>query len=98
EHLRALWLMEATRYQVLPLDDRFVERNDPDLAGRPKLVRGTSQFLFGSMGRLNEWSTISIKNKSHSVTAQIDVPEGGAKGVIAAQGGRFGGWSFYIKE
>jgi arylsulfatase A-like enzyme len=95
--LRALWLMEASRYNVLPLDDRFVERNIPDLAGRPQLVRGTSQFLFGGTGRLNEWSVISIKNKSYAVTAEISVPESGAEGVIVAQGGRFGGWSLYAK-
>jgi arylsulfatase A-like enzyme len=95
--LQRLWLMEASKYNVLPLDDRFVERNLPDLAGRPQLVQGTSQFLFGGMGRLNEWSTISIKNMSHSVTAEVVVPSPGAQGVIVAQGGRFGGWSLYAK-
>ena len=95
--LRALWLMEAARYNVLPLDDRFVERNNPDLAGRPQLAWGTSQFLFGRTGRLNEWSLISIKNKSHAVTAEIEVPPAGAEGVIVSQGGRFGGWSLYAK-
>lgn len=96
--LRYLWLMEASRYNVLPLDDRFVERNNPDVAGRPKLVRGTSQFLFGGTGRMNEWSIISIKNQSHAVTAEIVVPHSGAEGVIVAQGGRFGGWSLYAKS
>jgi arylsulfatase len=93
--LRELWLMEATKYNVLPLDDRFVERNLPDVAGRPQLVRGTSQVLFAGAGRLTEAAVISLKNKSHTVTAEIVVPPTGAEGVIVAQGGRFGGWSLY---
>jgi arylsulfatase len=95
--LQRLWLMEASRYNVLPLDDRFVERNLPELAGRPQLVRGTSQFLFGGTGRMSEAAIISIKNKSHAVTAEVAVPDSGAEGVIVAQGGRFGGWSLYAK-
>ncbi len=95
--LQRLWLIEATRYNVLPLDDRGAERFNPDLAGRPVLIQGNTQILFGGMGRLSENSVISIKNKSHSVTAEIDVPESGAEGVIIAQGGNIGGWSLYAK-
>jgi arylsulfatase len=96
--LQRLFLIEATRYNVLPLDDRRFERFNPDLAGRPQLVRGTSQVLFGGMGRLSENSVLTLKNKSHAVTAQVVVPEGGANGVIVAQGGAFGGWSLYVHE
>jgi arylsulfatase A-like enzyme len=96
--LQRLFLIEATRYNVLPLDDRRAERFNSDLAGRPQLIRGKSQVLFGGMSRLSENSVLVIKNKSHSVTAQFDVPEGGAEGVIVAQGGAFGGWSLYLKE
>ena len=96
--LQRLWLMEAARFNVLPLDDRFVERNDAQLAGRPQITRGTSQLLFGGMGRLNEWTILSTKNKSHSITTELVVPAGGAEGVIVAQGGRFGGWAIYAKE
>jgi len=96
--LQRLWLIEATRYNVLPLDDRVAERLNPDLAGRPVLIRGNSQLLFGGMGRLSENSVINIKNKSHSVTAQIEVPKSGAEGVIIAQGGNIGGWSLYAKN
>jgi hypothetical protein len=83
---------------VLPLDDRRFERFNPDVAGRPQLVHGDSQLLFEGMGRLSENSVISIKNKSHAVTAQIDVPEGGGEGVIIAQGGAYAGWSLYLHE
>jgi arylsulfatase A-like enzyme len=95
--LQRLWLIEATRYNVLPLDDRGVERINSDLAGRPVLIKGKSQILFGNMGRLSENSVINIKNKSHSVTAEIVVPKTGAEGVIIAQGGNIGGWCLYAK-
>jgi arylsulfatase A-like enzyme len=96
--LQRLWLIEVSKYNVLPLDDRRVERFNSDIAGRPLLVQGTSQLLFGGMGRLSENSVLNVKNKSHTVTAEITVPDGGAEGVIVAQGGEFGGWSLYLVE
>jgi arylsulfatase len=95
--LQRLWLIEATKYKVLPLDDRRVERFNSDLAGRPQLVKGNSQLLFGGMGRLSENSVLVIKNKSFSITAEVDVPVKGAEGVIIHQGGAFGGMSLYAK-
>jgi arylsulfatase len=96
--LQRLWLIEATKYNVLPIDDRGAERLNADLAGRPTLIRGNTQLFFAGMGRLSENSVVSIKNKSFSVTAEVDVPEAGAEGVIIAQGGRFGGWCVYAKD
>ena len=96
--LQRLWLIEATKYNVLPMDDRTAERLEPTMAGRPTLIRGNSQLFFPGMGRLSENSVVSIKNKSFSVTAEVDVPDGGAEGVIIAQGGRFGGWAVYAKD
>jgi len=96
--LQRLFLIEATKYNVLPLDDRRAERFNPDLAGRPQLIRGRSQVLFGGMGRLSENSVVNVKNKSHAVTASVVVPEDGARGVVVAQGGAFGGWSLYAKD
>ncbi|WP_157416497.1 arylsulfatase [Agromyces allii] len=96
--LQRLWLIEAVKYNVLPIDDRTGERLSPELAGRPTLIHGTSQQFFPGMGRLSENSVVSIKNKSWSVTAEVEVPEGGANGVLIAQGGRFGGWTFYLHE
>ena len=95
--LQRLWLIEAVKYNVLPLDDRQIERLNSDLAGRPVLVKGNSQLLFAGMGRLSENSVVNIKNKSFAVTADLEVPDKGAEGVIIAQGGRFGGWSLYSK-
>ncbi|GAA1922837.1 arylsulfatase AtsD [Microbacterium aoyamense] len=96
--LQRLWLIEAVKYNVLPIDDRTGERLNSDLAGRPTLLRGTSQLLFSGMGRLSENSVVSVKNKSFSVTAEITVPAAGANGVVIAQGGRFGGWTIYFHE
>ena len=95
--LQRLWLIEATRYNVLPMDDDSSRRLNSDTAGRPQLITGTSQILFGGMGRLSENSVLNIKNKSHSVTAAIEVPASGAEGVIIAQGGNIGGWALYAK-
>jgi len=96
--LQRLWLIEAVKYNVLPLDDRQIERINPTTAGRPSLIKGNSQLLFGNMGRLSENSVVDIKNKSFAVTSEVDVPAEGAQGVIIAQGGRFGGWSLYANN
>jgi arylsulfatase A-like enzyme len=96
--LQRLFLDEARKYNVLPLDDRRFERFNPDLAGRPQLVHGTSQLLFGRMGRLSENSILPLKNKSHAITAELVVPDDGAKGVILSQGGAFGGFALYAKD
>ncbi len=95
--LQRLWLIEATKYNVLPLDDRRIERFNADLAGRPQLVKGNSQLLFGGMGRLSENSVLVMKNKSFSITAEVEVPSQGAEGVIIHQGGAFAGMSLYAK-
>jgi arylsulfatase len=95
--LQRLWLIEAARYNVLPLDDRAAERMNPETAGRPILVKGKTQVLFAGMGRLSENAVLNIKNRSHAVTAEIEVPHSGAEGVIIAQGGNIGGWSLYFK-
>lgn len=95
--LQRLWLIEAVKYDVVPLDDRSFERINPDLAGRPQLIRGNSQLLFSGM-RVSENCVVNLKNKSHSVTAQLVVPESGVSGVIVTQGGMVGGWSLYAHE
>jgi hypothetical protein len=95
--LQRLFLIEAAKYSVLPLDDRRAERSDPDAAGRPVLARGAHQRLYGGIGRLNTFSVINTKNKSHRVTAEVAVPAGGCEGVIVTQGGLPGGWSLYVK-
>jgi arylsulfatase len=96
--LQRLWLIEATKYNVLPLDDRTAERFVAEIAGRPQLIKGNVQVFYPGMSRLSENSVISIKNKSFSVTAEVIVPEQSANGTIIAQGGAIGGWSFYAND
>jgi arylsulfatase len=67
------------------------------MAGRPTLIKGDTQLLFGGMGRLSENSVVVLKNKSFSITAEVETPPTGAEGVIIAQGGAFGGLSLYAK-
>lgn len=97
--LQDLFMKEAKVNHVLPIDDRSIERLNPQLAGRPDLMGGrTSLTLYSGMKDLSENVFINIKNKSHAITAEVDIPASGAEGVVLAQGGRFGGWSFHVKD
>ncbi|MEU7892537.1 arylsulfatase [Nonomuraea sp. NPDC049152] len=97
--LKEQFLIEAAKYQVFPLDDRVAERMNPEAAGRPDLLADrTSMTLYAGMTQLLENTVPNVKNKSHTITAEIEVPEGGANGVIVVQGGRFGGWALYLNQ
>ncbi len=96
--LQRLFELEACKYNVFPLDDRKAERVNPDLAGRPQVVVGSTQLLFPDMRRVQENTVINTKNKSHSVTADLEIPASGAKGVIVAQGGAQGDWALYAHD
>lgn len=97
--LKEKFLVEATKHNVFPMDDRFKERMNPAIAGRTDLMAGrTSLTLRPSMPGLHEDAAPNVKNTSFTVTAQITVPDDGAEGVLIAQGGRFAGWSFYVKN
>jgi arylsulfatase A-like enzyme len=97
--LQALFMKEAARYNVLPIDDRSIERLDPTVAGRPDLMGGrTSLTLYEGMTGMMENAFVNVKNRSSTITAEVEIPQGGANGVILAQGGRFGGWSLYLKD
>jgi len=98
KELRAVFDREAVKNHVYPLDDRRVERFNPEVAGRPDLIGNrTSLELHEGMTGIAENAFINVKGKSHSITADLDIPAGGANGVIVAQAGRFGGWSLYMK-
>jgi len=97
--LQALFMKEAGKYHVLPIDDRGVERTNPMIAGRPDLMGGrTSLTLAEGMTGMSENVFLNVKNKSVTITAEIEVPAGGANGAILVQGGRFGGWALYVKD
>ena len=96
--LQRLFLIQAARFNVLPLDIRSAERFNPELAGRPALITGQSQTLYRGMRRLSENSAVNVKNKSFTVTAKVEVPETGARGSSSPRAARYGGWSFYVTE
>jgi arylsulfatase len=96
--LQQLFILEASKYNVFPLDDRLAERFNPDLAGRPSPVSGNRQVLYPGMGGLPQEAILNLKNKSHSITAEIAVPDDGADGVIINQGGFSAGWTVYLKD
>ena len=97
--LQALFLQEAIKYDVLPLDDRVYERFNAAIAGRPDLMGDrTSLTVYPGMNMITENTFINVKNRSHVITAEVEIPEQGAEGVILAQGGRFAGWSLYMKD
>jgi arylsulfatase len=100
EELKAKFREEAKAHNVLPLDDRGAERFSAQLAGRPLgPVEGLKQFTYyEGMTRLPEGSAPDIKNKSFTLTAAVEVPQGGAEGVVITQGGLFAGWALMLQE
>ena len=99
KEMQALFMKEAEEHHVLPLDDRTLERGLAAAVGRPDLMAGrTSLTLAEGMTGMMENVFISVKNKSKTITAEVEVPASGANGAILAQGGRFGGWSLYVKN
>ena len=97
--LQQVFLGEAVKYHVLPLDDRREELFNPKLAGRPDLMFGRKSLtLYEGMHGLAENDFINVKNTSFEIVADVDSTKGAANGVLVAQGGRFGGWSFFVKD
>jgi hypothetical protein len=97
--LQQLFLLEAAKYNVFPIDDRTGERFNATIAGRPELQSGRKSMRFGSgMTHLTENTVLNVKNRSHTITAELVIPDGGANGVVVAQGGRFAGWALYLDD
>jgi arylsulfatase A-like enzyme len=99
KELQELFLTEAARYHVLPLDDRLLVRMNAATAGRPDLMAGrTTLTVYQGMKGMSENVFINVKNRSHTITAELDLAQSTAQGVVLAQAGRFGGWSLYLKD
>lgn len=98
--MKALFMKEAEKNHALPIDDRVFERVNAELVNRPDLMAGrTSISLAEGMTGMTENVFLNIKNKSKTITAEVEVPEGKtANGIVIAQGGRFGGWALYVKD
>jgi arylsulfatase A-like enzyme len=99
EEMKSLFMWQAEKYHVLPIDDRVIVRMNAEIAGRPDIMAGrTSLTLYEGMEGMMENSFINIKNKSFTITADINISKKATQGVILAQGGRFGGWALYMKD
>ena len=97
--LQSLFMEEAIKYDVLPIDDRTFERFNAAIAGRPDLMGSRiSLTVYPGMTHMTENAFINVKNRSHTITAEVEIPQGGGEGVILSQGGRFAGWSLYMKD
>lgn len=97
--LQALFLKEAERNHVLPIDDRRSERFNPAIAGRPDLLDGRKSLtVYPGMTGMMENAFINVKGVRHVITAEVELTDHAAEGVILAQAGYFGGWSLYLKE
>jgi arylsulfatase len=96
--LQRLFLIEATRNNVLPLDDRSFERVLPEVAGRPTTLEGNKQVLLPGMSGLLEFHLLNWRNRSWSLTSELELADEHANGVILNMGGHSGGWSFYLKD
>jgi arylsulfatase len=95
--LQRRFVADARRFHVFPLDDREVERLNPDVAGRPTLRRRLSEVIYPAHGRFTEACSVNILNSSHAVIAELALSRP-ANGVIVNQGGSAGGWALYMKN
>ncbi|MES2661164.1 MAG: arylsulfatase [Verrucomicrobiota bacterium] len=99
KELQAVFLKEAIRNRVLPIDDRRSERFNPAIAGRPDLLNGRKTLtVYPGMIGMMENAFINVKGVHHTVEAEVEIPQGNANGVIIAQAGYFGGWTIYLKD
>ena len=99
KELQAVFLKEAERNHVLPIDDRRSERFNPEIAGRPDLLDGRKSLtVYPGMIGMMENAFINVKGRHHTITAEVEIPEDKTNGVIIAQAGYFGGWTLYMKD
>ena len=98
QELQKLFLKEAVKYNVLPIDDRMVERFNPEIAGRPDLMGARTALTVYDGMSIAEMAGINTKNHSYTITADVDLADAPTNGVIISQAGRFGGWTLYMKD
>jgi arylsulfatase len=92
--LQEQFWVEAAKYQVLPLDDSVATRL---VASRPNLTAGKTVFTYSSeVTGIPHGDAPSVLDKSYTITAEVDIPQGGAEGMLSTEGGRFGGFGFYL--
>jgi arylsulfatase len=97
--LQRLFMSEAEKYHVLPIDDRVFERFLAEKVGRPDLMAGRTSLTLGDgMTGMTENTFLNIKNRSKTISAKVTVDSESGNGILLAQGGRFGGWALYVKD
>jgi arylsulfatase len=98
KEMQALFMKEAEKYHVLPLDDRLLERTNAELMGRPTVMGDRNTVTYGEgMRGMGVDIFIDLRNTAYTITAILTI-DANANGVIVCQGGRFGGLSFYLKN
>lgn len=97
KEMQALWQEEAKKYNVLPLDDRRYERVADPTRPVAAIARKNYTFYPGT-SILHPMAAPQIVGKEHTITAHVEIPKGGAEGVLACSGGEFGGWSLFLKD
>jgi arylsulfatase A-like enzyme len=99
KELQAVFMKEAIRNHVLPIDDRRSERFNPAIAGRPDLLNGRKTLtVYPGMTGMLENAFINVKGVHHTINAEVELADGNTNGVILAQAGYFGGWALYMKD
>lgn len=99
EQMKKLFDKEAIKYGVYPMDDRRFERLNAEVSGRPDIMAGRKELtVYPGMPGMTENSFIDTKSRSLTITCDLEIPKGGAEGVVIAQAGMFGGWSLYLKN
>jgi len=99
KELQKIFDEEAVKNHVYPIDDRRSERFDASIAGRPDVMgKRTSLTVYEGMTGMMENVFINVKNRSYTITADVDLSNAKTNGVILSQAGRFGGWSLYMKD
>jgi arylsulfatase len=94
KEMQAIWQQEAEKYQVLPLNNDTFARS---LAPRPSATAGKNVFTYkGVNPGIDSANAPNILARSYTMTANVDVPQGGGNGMLATMGGRWGGWGFYL--
>src|SRR5262249_39784881 len=96
EELKQMWWVQASKYKVLPLDGRGIERL---ATPRPEMSAPRNKYVyFPGTGEVESSNAADVRNRSYRITAEVDVPKEGAQGVLLAHGSSFGGYSFFVNK
>lgn len=96
EELKQLWWAMASKYKVLPLDGRGIERL---ATPRPEMSAPRTKYVyFPGTGEMEGSNAVDVRSRSHTITAEVEIPAEGAQGVLLAHGSSFGGYTFFVNK